>query len=217
MFGLIPWGAVFGALNSLLTFILFRWWRLWKEDRKLRRQEASEHVEIIFCIVVEQRLHVLRMGGFRTIDLGERLFQLILKWNWKPSADLILPEYPEYRRHLHEMLEMFVPPHLQQQLVLMGAWLRRAGVPSRDVVGLPHADLTLALVRPDVVPGWRDCARVIVLPTAQLAQWGALRPNVPPDDHDAESTFVRSLDVVVAHAAEQTAGGVLGSAALLVV
>ena len=113
---------------------------------------------------------------------GERLFELIVGWNNRPSPNLILPGNPHFAEHLRTVMRMQASS-LLLQCVRIGSYFdagRKLGSAQYRYV-----HFVACLARPDCAKlTWHDCARVVLVEesTLQRIREGNVEPGTADRD-----------------------------------
>ena len=173
------------TLSAVVLPLVRQWFSLYREHHQMIRRQFFEHTEVILFGVFQNRIEYDALGVFRTVLFGERLFDLIVNWNQKPSPSLIIPANRLQAEHLRTVMRMHASSLLLQCVRIdpyfdVGQKLGTAEY--------RYVNFVSCLVRPD--PGkltWHDCPRVVLIEESAL--WkiheGAVAASTPDKDGTA--------------------------------
>jgi len=122
------------------------------------------------------------LGVFRSVLFGERLFDLIVGWNERPSPNLILPENPHLAERLRTVMRIEASALLLHCVRIdpyFAAGRKHGSVEYR------YVQFVACLVRPDACKlTWHDCPRVVLIEESALEKigGGSVQPNSPDQD-----------------------------------
>jgi hypothetical protein len=180
-------------LSAVVLPLVRQWFALYKEHHQMMRRQFFEHTEVILFGVFQNRVEYDALGVFRTVLFGERLFELIVGWNDRPSPNLIVPANAHQAEHLRTVMRMHASA-LLLQCVRIDPYFdagQKQGTPEYRYV-----QFVACLVRPD--PGrltWHDCPRVVLIEHSALQkiQEGTVEPSTPDKDGIAWLEILRQI------------------------
>jgi hypothetical protein len=187
------------VISAAVIPLVRQWLTLSREQHRIVRRQFFEFTEVILFGVFQNRLEYDALGSFRTVLFGERLFDLVVGWNERPSPNLIVPDNPHLADHLRTVMRMQASA-LLLQCVRIGSYFD-AGL-KLGSAEYRYVKFIACLVRPDPDKlSWHDCPRVILIEESALQkiQAGTMRPNTSDKDECAWLGILR--DIAVAHAA----------------
>ena len=170
------------VISALVLPYLRQWLSLYKEGHQVMKRQFFEYTEVILFGVFEGRVEYDALGTFRTVLFGERLFELIVNWNNRPSPNLIVPGNRHLAEHLRTVMRMQASS-LLLQCVRIGSYFeagRKLGCAEYRYV-----QFAACLVRPDASKlSWHDCARVVLVEESTLKKIteGDVKPSTTDQD-----------------------------------
>jgi hypothetical protein len=195
-----PFFPLLGPLVALTISVVViplvrQWLALAREHQRMVKRQFFEFTEVILLGVFQNRLEYDALGTFRTVLFGERLFDVIVGWNERPSPNLIIADSPAQAAHLRTVMRMQASS-LLLQCVRIGSYFdvgQKFGSAEYRYV-----KFVASLVRPDPdTLSWHDCPRVILIEESALRkiQEGAAEPNTADQD---EGTWLKILREIAA-------------------
>jgi len=73
------------VISVVVLPFLRQWLLLYKAEHQMVKRQFFEYTEVILFGVFQGRVEYDALGVLRTILFGERLFELIVGWNKRPS------------------------------------------------------------------------------------------------------------------------------------
>lgn len=182
-----PFFPLFGPLVALLISaavlpLLRQWMTLSREQHRLIRRQMFEFTEVLLFGVFQNRVEYDALGSFRTVLFGERLFELIVNWNNRPTPDLIEPE----NCHLAERMRTVM--RMQASALLLQCVRIDPYFDASQKLGSPdyrYVNFIACLARPDGNHiTWHDCPRLLLIEegTLRKLQDPSVQPNTPDQD-----------------------------------
>ena len=170
------------TLSVVVLPLVRQWLSLYREHHQMIRRQFFEHTEVILFGVFQNRVEYDALGVFRTVLFGERLFDMIVRWNEKPSPSLIFPANRLQAEHLRTVMRMHASS-LLLQCVRIDPYFD-AGQ-KLGTAEYRYVNFVACLVRPD--PGkltWHDCPRVVLIEESALwkIKEGTVAPSAPDKD-----------------------------------
>ena len=154
------------VMSAVILPYVTRIYRLHREQHLMIRKKLFEHTGVVLFGLFDGRLQSDFLGGFLTTFFGERLFDLIVGWNERPSPSLIVPGNEFEADHMAEILAAKASPYLLQSRRI-DAYFRGA-----EVYGTPsyrYAKLVVGLARPDAAKlKSHDYPRVVIVEQGAL-------------------------------------------------
>lgn len=193
------------VFNLVLTLIILpfarKLFRLRQEWWKIANKQFLENVEVVCIGVQGGKVFHMGIGGFHTVEFGERLFKLIVRWNDKPSDDVIDPGDAVLCGTIRTVLRMRIPPMFQTNLYIESLL---KGAVIHDDRGFRFRKLVACLIRPDAdkIPAWHDSPRVILIEESALHAIHT-QEIVPLSDDLTGQTLHASLKLVAKTYAEE--------------
>lgn len=187
------------AISVLVLPFVRQWLSLYREHHHLLKRQFFEHTEVILFGVFQNRVEYDALGAFRTVLFGERLFDLIVGWNNRPSPNLILPANPHLAEHLRTVMRMQASS-LLLQCVRIGSYFDAGQKLGSAEYRYVH--FVACLARPDASKlSWHDCARVVLIEESTLKKIhdGGVQPSTA--DHDG-TTWLEILRQIAAEYCE---------------
>ena len=181
------------VMSAIIIPFLARLYRLHIEQQRMIRKKLFEHTGVVLFGLFDGKLQSDFLGGFLTTFFGERLFDLIVAWNDRPSPSLIVPRNDFEADHMMEILAAKASPYLLQSRRIDG-YLR--GVESHGTPSYRFANMTVGLARPDASKlKSHDYPRVIVVEQGTLKKImeGDVQPQWETQDGFTWLTTVRDL------------------------
>lgn len=187
-------GPLVALVISVVVIPLVRQWLvLYREQQMMMRRRFFEHTEVILFGVFDNHVEYDALGAFRTVLFGERLFDLIVGWNDRPSPNLIVPPHPHHAEHLRTVMRMQASS-LLLQCVRIDPYFDAA-----EKHGPPdyrYVNFVACLVRPDAHDiTWHDCPRVVLVEESVLQKIhnGTVQPGTPDRDGATWLTILRQI------------------------
>jgi hypothetical protein len=183
------------VISAVVLPIVRQWLVLYKEHHQMIKRQFFEHTEVIVFGVFKNRVQYDALGVFRTVLFGERLFDLIVGWNDRPSPNLIVPPSPHLAEHLRTVMRMHASAFLLQ-CVRIDPYFdagEKLGSPEYSYV-----QFVACLVRPDPDKStWHDCPRVVLIEESALRKIGdgTVQPNTPDRDGATWLEIVQQIAV----------------------
>lgn len=160
-------GPLVALIISVAVIPLFRQWLvLSREHHQMIKRQFFEFTEVILFGVFQNRLEYDALGAFRTVLFGERLFDIIVSWNDRPSPNLIIPDNPHQADHLRTVMRMQASSLLLQCVRIAPYFDLGQKLGSAEY---RYVQFLACLVRPD--PGkltWHDSPRVVLIEESTL-------------------------------------------------
>ena len=193
-----PFFPLIGPLVALVISVvvlplLRQWLLLYKAEHQMVKRQFFEYTEVILFGVFQGRVEYDALGVLRTILFGERLFELIVGWNKRPSPNLITPD----NAHAAERVRTVMRMHANSLL------LQCARIGPYFDVGQKHGSaeyrfvkFVACLVRPDAAKlTWHDCPRIVLIEEGALRKIheGPVEPNTPDKDGGLWVTILQEI------------------------
>ena len=173
------------VISAVVLPFVRQWLLLYREHHQMLKRQFFEHTEVILFGIFQNRLEYDALGVFRTVLFGERLFDLIVGWNERPSPNLIVPGNPHLAERLRTVMRMQASA-LLLQCVRIDPYFdagRKLGSPEYRYV-----QFVACLVRPDACKiSWHDCPRVVLIEESALQKIGDGELEPSASDRDSET------------------------------
>lgn len=192
------------AISVLVIPLVRQWLVLYREYHQIVRRQFFEFTEVILFGVFQNQLEYDALGSFRTVLFGERLFDLIVGWNDRPSPNLIVPDNPHQAEHLRTVMRMQASS-LLLQCVRIGPYFD-AGQ-KQGSAEYRYVEFVACLARPDPDRlSWHDCPRVVLIEQSALRKVydGAVEWNLPDKDAVLWAEIIK--EIATEHFAGRRAG-----------
>jgi hypothetical protein len=188
------------VISAVVLPIVRQWLTLYREHHQMLRRQFFEHTEVIVFGVFQNRVEYDALGAFRTVLFGERLFDLIVDWNNRPSPTLIFPPNPHLAEHLRTVMRMQTSALLLQCVRIDPYFDAGRKLGSAEY---RYVHFVACLVRPDACKlSWHDCPRVVLIEESSLEKIGSGEVQPSSQDQDG-ATWLAILRQI---AAEYAAG-----------
>jgi hypothetical protein len=170
------------AISLVVLPLVRQWLTLAKERHQMIKRQFFEYTEVILFGVFHNRVEYDALGVFRTVLFGERLFEIIVHWNDRPSPNLIIPGNLHQSEHLRTVMRIHASSMLLQSVRIDPYF------DTGQKLGSPeyrYVRFVACLARPD--PGkltWHDCPRVVLIEESALRKIheGPVEPNTADQD-----------------------------------
>ena len=182
-----PFFPLMGPLVALVISVVVlpyvrQWLLLYKESHRMIRRQFFEYTEVILFGVFQNRIEYDALGMFRTALFGERLFDLIVCWNRRPSPNLIVSPNLHEAERLRTVMRMHASA-LLLQCVRIDPYLEAGH--KQGTAEYRYVQFVACLVRPDAQKlTWHDCPRVVLVEESALRKIheGGVEPNTTDKD-----------------------------------
>jgi hypothetical protein len=183
------------VISAVVLPLVRQWFALYKEQHQMIKRQFFEHTEVILFGVFQNRVEYDALGVFRTVLFGERLFDLIIGWNDRPSPNLIVPTNPHQAERLRTVMRMQSSSLLLQCVRIDPYFEAGQKLGSAEY---RYVQFVASLVRPD--PGkltWHDCPRVVLIEESALRKIheGTVEPGTPDRDGATWLEILRQIAV----------------------
>jgi len=174
------------TVSAVLIPLARQWLLLNRQQHQMVKRQFFEFTEVLLFGVFGNRVEFDALGVFRSVLFGERLFEVIVNWNDRPSPDLILPENPVQAEHLQTVMRM-QSSSLLLQCVRIDPYFdvaRKLGTAEYRYV-----KFVACLARPDPAKlNWHDCPRVVLIEENALRKIYDNDPAIQPNTPDCDGT-----------------------------
>ena len=180
-------------MTAVIIPFLAKLYRLHREQQQMIRKKLFEHTGVVIFGLFDGKLQSDFLGGFLTTFFGERLFDLIVTWNDKPSTSIIIPRNDFEADHMTEILAAKASPYLLQSGRIDGYF---KGAEAHGTPSYRFANLIVALARPDATKlKSHDYPRVIIVEQGTLKRIieGEVQPQWETQDGYTWLATVREL------------------------
>lgn len=170
------------VLSAVVLPLARQWLTLYRERNQMLKRRFFEYTEVILFGVFLNRVEYDALGVFRTVLFGERLFDLIVGWNRRPSPDLIAPDEPHQAEHLRTVMRLQASALLLQCVRIDPYFEAGKKLGSAEY---RYVQFIVCLVRPDADQlTWHDCPRLVLIEESALQKiaTGGVEPNTPDKD-----------------------------------
>lgn len=176
-------GPLVALCISVVVIPLVRQWLvLYRDHHQMVKRQFFEHTEVILFGVFQNRVEYDALGAFRTALFGERLFELIVSWNERPSPTLITPENGHQAERLRTVMRMQASSLLLQCMRIDPYFNTGRKLGSAEY---RYVNFVACLVRPDPSKlSWHDCPRVVLVEESALEKFhnNGVQPNTSDED-----------------------------------
>ena len=191
------------VISVVVLPLVRQWFALYRERNQMIHRQFFEHTEVILFGVFGNRVEYDALGAFRTVLFGERLFDLIVNWNQRPSPNLILPANRLAAEHLRTVMRMQASS-LLLQCVRIDPYFdagQKLGTPEYRYV-----HFVACLVRPDLGKlTWHDCPRVVLIEESALRKIGEGKVQPNTADTDGQTWLKILQEIASEYASERRA------------
>ncbi len=180
-------------MSAIIIPFIARLYRLHREQQQMIHKKLFEHTGVVLFGLFDGKLQSDYLGGFLTTFFGERLFDLIVGWNDRPSSSIITPRNDFEADHMTEILAAKASPYLLQSRRIDG-YLK--GAEAHGTSSYQYAQLIVGLARPDSTKlKSHDYPRVIIVEkgTLQRIMEGEVQPQWDTQDGYIWLATVREL------------------------
>lgn len=165
------------SISVVVLPLLRQWLTLYRDHHQMIKRQIFEHTEVLLFGVFQNRVEYDALGVFRTALFGERLFDIIVGWNDRPSPNLVAPENGHQAERLRTVMRMHASSLLLQCMRIDPYFDAGRKLGSAEY---RYVNFVACLVRPDAGKlTWHDCPRVVLIEESALQKFreGKIEPN----------------------------------------